>query len=99
MNVGNAMIGAIVEVIYLILDFYVWALIVSAVLSWLVAFNIINTSNRFVHTVGDFLYRITEPLLRPIRRVVPPVNGLDLAPLVLIFAIMFLQAFLRRLAV
>jgi len=99
MNAGNAMVGAMLEVIYMILDFYIWCLIIGAVLSWLVAFNIVNTRNRFVQVVGDFLYRITEPLLRPIRRVVPPINGLDLAPLMLIFIIWFIQAFIRRLVI
>jgi YggT family protein len=98
MNVGNAMIAAILELVYAILDFYIWALVIGAVLSWLVAFNIINTHNRFVQVVGDFLYRITEPLLKPIRRIIPVMGGLDLSPLVLIFLVMFLQSFIRHLS-
>jgi len=70
---------------------YVWALILSAVLSWLVAFKIINTSNRFVYTVGDFLHRVTEPALRPIRRVVPYLGGIDLSPIILILALFFVR--------
>ncbi len=97
MNAGNAVLAALLELIYAILDFYIWALIIGAVMSWLVAFNIINTHNRLVQVVGDFLYRITEPLLRPIRRIVPMMGGLDLSPLVLIFIIMFLQSFIRHL--
>jgi len=97
MHVGYAFIGAVLEVTYAILDFYVWALIIGAVMSWLVAFGIINPRNRLVQVVGDFLYRITEPALRPIRRLLPPMGGMDLSPLVLIFIIMFLQSFLRRL--
>lgn len=97
MNVANAFIGAVVEVTYAILDFYVWALIIGAVLSWLVAFNMISPRNRFVQTVGDLLFRITEPALRPIRNRLPPVGGVDLSPLVLIFIIIFIQSFLRRL--
>jgi YggT family protein len=69
------------------------------VLSWLVAFGIINTHNRLVAVVGDFLYRITEPLLRPIRNALPAMGGLDLSPMVLIFIIMFLQSFIRHLVV
>jgi YggT family protein len=95
MNTGNAMLFALLRVVNLILNFYVWALIISAILSWLVAFNIINTNNRFVQTVGDFLYRITEPVLRPIRRIVPPVGGFDLSPLVLILIIYFIQYFIQ----
>jgi YggT family protein len=98
MNAGNALLAAILEVIYIILDFYVWALIVGAIMSWLVTFNIINTHNRFVQVVGDFIYRITEPLLHPIRRMLPMMGGLDLSPLVLIFFIYFLQSFIRHLA-
>jgi YggT family protein len=97
MHAGNALISALFELTYAVLDFYIWVIIISAVLSWLVAFNIINTSNRFVQMAGDFLYRITEPVLRPIRKVLPVMGGLDLAPLVLIFVILFLQSFLRHL--
>ncbi len=70
---------------------YVWALILSAVLSWLVAFKIINTSNRFVYTIGDFLHRVTEPALRPIRRFVPYLGGVDLSPIILILALFFIR--------
>ncbi len=70
---------------------YVWALILSAVLSWLVAFKIINTSNRFVYTIGDFLHRVTEPALRPIRRFVPYLGGVDLSPIILILALFFVR--------
>jgi YggT family protein len=97
MPVGNALIAALLEVIYAVLDFYVWVLIVGAVLSWLVAFGIINSYNRVVHVVGDLLNRITEPLLRPIRSILPPMGGIDLSPLVLIFIIYFLQSFIRHL--
>ena len=99
MNAGNAVIAALLEVLYAVLDFYVWILIIGAVLSWLVAFNVANPSNRFVRAVGDFIYRITEPALRPIRRAIPPMGGFDLAPLILIFTILFLQSFIRHLAI
>jgi len=98
MNVGPALIAATLQLIDAILDFYVWALIIGAVMSWLVAFNILNTHNRLVHVIGEFVYRITEPLLRPIRRFLPSMGGLDLSPMVLIFIIMFLQSFIRHLA-
>jgi len=76
-----------------VLAIYIWIVIASAVLSWLVAFNVVNTRNRFVYVVGDALYRLTEPVLRPIRRIVPSVGGLDLTPVILIL----LLAFARRL--
>jgi YggT family protein len=69
-------------------------LVASAILSWLVAFNVLNTSNRFVYMVGDFLYRITEPALRPIRRFVPSLGGVDISPVVLILLLVFLRDFL-----
>lgn len=74
---------------------YVWALIISAVLSWLVAFKVVNTQNRFVYSVGDFLHRLTEPALRPIRRVVPYLGGIDLSPIILILALFFLRDILH----
>ncbi|MFH1806222.1 MAG: YggT family protein [Pseudomonadota bacterium] len=72
-----------------VIQLYIWCLIIQAILSWLVAFNIVNTSNRFVYMVGDFLYRITEPALRPIRRVLPNLGGIDLSPIVLILLLIF----------
>lgn len=84
----------IFQILYVVLDLYVWVLIISAVLSWLIAFNVINTHNRFVYTVSDMLYRLTEPVLRPIRNVLPNLGGLDLSPIVLILAIMFAQRLL-----
>jgi YggT family protein len=99
MNVSSALFASILELMYTLLRMYVWVLIVGAVLSWLVAFNIINARNRFVQVVGDFIYRITEPLLKPIRRLLPHMGGMDLSPLVLILIIWFIQSFIRKLAV
>ena len=79
-----------------VLNLYTWALIISVILTWLVQFNVINTSNQFVYMVGDFLYRITEPALRHIRRVVPAVGGLDLSPLILLLGIFLLRSLLRE---
>ncbi len=75
-------------------DLYIWVVIIGAVLSWLIAFNVVNTSNRFVYTVSDFLYRITEPALRPIRRWLPNLGGIDISPIVLILVLIFLQMIL-----
>ncbi|PWC36376.1 YggT family protein [Azospirillum sp. TSO35-2] len=74
-----------------ILNLFFWVLILSAVLSWLVAFNVVNTRNRAVYVIGDFLYRVTEPVLRPIRRVLPSMGGLDLSPIVVLLLISFVQ--------
>ena len=73
------------------IDLYIWLVIIGAVLSWLVAFNVVNTTNRAVYMIGDFLYRITEPALRPIRRVLPNMGGIDISPVVLILGLIFLQ--------
>ena len=80
----------------IILDLYVWLLIIWVILSWLVAFDVINTGNRFVYLVSDFLYRITEPVLRPIRRVVPSISGIDISPIVLILGIWFIRSLMRE---
>ncbi len=82
---------ALLDVIMYILEFYVYVLVASAVLSWLIAFNVVNTRNNFVSTISDILYRLTEPVLAPIRRFIPPFGGLDLSFLVLWFGIVFLQ--------
>src|SRR4051795_6863665 len=78
-----------------ILGLYVWILIASAILSWLVAFNVVNTRNRAVYVIGDFLYRVTEPVLAPLRRVLPNLGGLDLSPIIVILIIFFIRT-LRR---
>ncbi|ACE98979.1 MULTISPECIES: YggT family protein [Rhodopseudomonas] len=82
---------AILDIVLIILDLYIWLLIASAILSWLIAFNVVNTRNQFVGAVSEFLYRITEPLLAPIRNLLPSLGGLDISPIILILLIMFLQ--------
>ena len=79
-----------------ILELYVWLLVIWVVLSWLVSFDVINTRNRFVYLVSDFLYRFTEPALRPIRRVVPNIGGLDISPFILILGIWFTRSLMRE---
>jgi len=82
---------ALLLLIVQVIGIYKWILIASVVLSWLVAFNAVNTRNRFVAIAGDFLFRVTEPVLRPIRRVIPVVGGIDISPLILFFILWFLQ--------
>lgn len=74
-----------------ILQLYMWVIIAGAVLSWLVAFEVVNTRNRFVATVLDMTYRLTEPAMRPIRRILPNLGGIDISPVILILGIMFVQ--------
>lgn len=76
---------------------FTWALILSVVLSWLVAFGIVNSSNQFISTVGEFLFRITEPALQPIRKFLPNLGGIDISPLVLILGMYFLLEILEKL--
>ena len=82
----------LLQFISYLLTFYTYLIIAAAVLSWLVAFNVVNTRNPFVATIGEFLYRITEPALRPIRSVLPYMGGIDISPIVLILIIVFIQS-------
>jgi YggT family protein len=75
-----------------LLTLYVYILIAAAVLSWLIAFNVVNTRNQGVSMIGDFLYRVTEPVLRPIRRVMPDLGGIDISPVIVILVIFFIQS-------
>ena len=79
-----------------IINLYVWLIIIQVVMSWLIAFNVINTNNRFVYMVGDFLYRVTEPAMRPIRRILPSLGGIDLSPMVVLLLIIFIRKLLAE---
>lgn len=82
---------AVYNLINTVISIYIWLLIAMVVLNLLVAFNMVNTGNRFIYTVGDFLNRITEPLLRPIRNILPNLGGIDISPMVLILALYFIR--------
>jgi YggT family protein len=82
--------------IYKILDIYSWIIIASAILSWLVAFGVVNVRNQFIRVVVDFLYRITEPVLRPIRRLLPNLGGIDISPVIALLLIIFVQHLIRE---
>jgi YggT family protein len=77
--------------IYTVLDFYVWLLIATAVMSWLVAFDVVNIRNRAIRSIWDALLAVTEPVLMPIRQRLPRTGGLDLSPIIVIFGIYFIQ--------
>lgn len=85
---------AILRTVDLALDIYTWIIIASAVFSWLYAFNVVNSRNRFVASIGEFLYKVTEPALRPIRRILPDLGGIDISPIVLLLAIFFIRQFM-----
>ena len=74
-----------------LIDIYIWLLIAQAVLSWLLAFGVVNRYNRGVSVIGDFLYRVTEPALRPIRAILPNFGGIDISPVVLILILYFIS--------
>jgi len=83
--------GPLVWLFLQIIEIYIWVVIIGIVLSWLVAFKVVNTSNRFVYTVGDLTHRLTEPALRPIRNMLPNLNGIDLSSMALIFGLIVLK--------
>ena len=82
---------AVLDIVLIVLDLYVWLLIASAILSWLIAFNVVNTRNQFVAAVSEFLWRITEPVLRPIRSFMPSLGGRDISPIIVILSLMYIQ--------
>lgn len=79
-----------------VLGLYTWILIAMVVFSWLFAFNVVNPRNQFVAMIGDFLHKATEPVLRPIRRVLPNMGGIDLSPIVVFLAIMLIRNLMRE---
>ncbi|NMG38273.1 YggT family protein [Chelativorans sp. ZYF759] len=85
---------ALISTIDLALGIYWWIIILSAVFSWLYAFNVVNPSNQFVGMIGNALYRLTEPALRPIRQILPDLGGIDISPIVLLLLIFFLRQLL-----
>jgi YggT family protein len=85
---------ALIRTVDLVLSLYTWILIGSAIYSWLYAFNVVNSRNQFVAAIGNFLFRATEPALRPIRKYMPDLGGLDVSPIVLLVIIYFLRQLL-----
>ena len=85
------LITTIFNLLDIIVNLYMWCFIISAVMSWLIAFNVINTGNRLIYMVGDTLYRLTEPMLRPIRNLLPNFGGIDFSPLIAILIFLFFK--------
>jgi YggT family protein len=92
-------LGPLIQILIIALNIYVWMVIASAILSWLVHFGVINTRNQFVSMIGEFLWRVTEPALRPIRRFMPNLGGIDISPIILILIIYFAQMVLQNILV
>jgi YggT family protein len=74
-----------------VVSLYIWVLIINAIISWLVAFNVLNTSNRFVYSVLEISYKLTEPPLSFIRKYIPSIGSIDISPIILILGLMFLR--------
>jgi len=81
------MISALFELLYYVINLFKWAVILAAIFSMLAAFGVLDTRNRMVWMIGDFLYRVTEPVLRPVRNILPNFGGIDLSPWVVIVLI------------
>jgi YggT family protein len=82
----------LLQFISYLLTLYVYILIAAAVLSWLIVFNVVNTRNPIVDSIGRFLYAVTEPVLRPIRNMLPNLGGIDISPIIVILIIFFIQS-------
>lgn len=85
---------AVFSTIDLALSIFGWILIAAAVFSWLYAFNVVNSRNQVVNSIGNMLYQITEPILRPVRRIMPDLGGIDISPIVVLVLIYFLRVLL-----
>jgi len=94
----SIVIGPLFVILDAALGLYIWVVIAAAVMSWLIAFNVVNTRSRFVYSVGDMLYRLTNPALRQIRRIVPSIGGVDISAVILILALQFLSMVLAQVA-
>ncbi|MGA7655278.1 MAG: YggT family protein [Methylocella sp.] len=82
---------AVLDVVLIVLQLYVYVIIASAILSWLVAFNVVNRYNDFVRSIWNLVTALTEPLLKPIRGVIPNFGGIDISPVILLLLIFFIQ--------
>jgi YggT family protein len=93
----DIVLDPIFEVIIFVIDLYWYVVIAAAIMSWLIAFGVVNTYNRLVYTINDFLYRVTEPALRPIRRFLPNFGGVDISPIVLLIILFFIRRLVENI--
>jgi YggT family protein len=93
------MLFALLQTLSLVLSIVWWIFLVMIIMSWLINFNVINTRNQFVDAVWRIVNQITEPILRPIRRIIPPMGGFDLSPIIVFVIIFFLQNWIASIAV
>lgn len=82
---------ALFQLVDTIISIYIWIIIIQVMLSWLVAFKVVNTGNRVIYVIGDALFRLTEPVMRPVRKLIPAIGGFDLSPVVVILVLVFVR--------
>ena len=92
------MIYALLTTLSLILNLVWWVFLIMIIMSWLISFNVINTRNQFVAGLWRAINQVTDPILRPIRRIIPPMGGLDLSPIIVFIIIFFLQQLIANFA-
>lgn len=94
----DVVVGPALALVYHLIDLYTWVVIIGVIMSWLIAFNVINLSNQFVRMIYDVVTRLTEPLLFQIRRFLPDLGGVDISPVILILLLWFAKDVIARLA-
>ncbi len=87
---------SLINLILLIIQIYSYLIIASAIISWLIAFDVINMRNNFVRNVGDFLFKVTEPALKPIRNILPNLGGIDVSPIILLLILWFVGSLIQE---
>lgn len=87
---------AVLDVVFIAINLYTWVIIAAAIFSWLYAFNVVNPRNQFVAAIGQFLYAVTEPALRLVRRFIPSFGGIDISPIILILGLYLIRQILYR---
>jgi YggT family protein len=87
---------AVLDVVFIAIDIYTWVIIAAAIFSWLYAFNVVNPRNQVVAAIGQFLYAVTEPALRLVRRFIPNLGGIDISPIVVILILILIRQILWR---
>ena len=85
----------ILLLLYRVIDIYFYILIINIILSWLIAFNVVNMQNRLVVTILYSTNRLTDPLLNPVRRILPNLGGIDISPIILVLCLLFIQDYIR----
>ncbi len=86
----------LLEVVIILLNLYWWIVIIAVIMSWLIAFNVVNTRNQIVGMIADFLYRLTEPVFKPIRNLLPNLGGIDFSPLIILLLIYVIERYITE---